>query len=113
MHGRIFGGLQYISHVGRGGSAFLQGALILSALLLALAPSAKSADAKAMASLVVVLSGTFILTLVGGSSIPLLRSLLIFVSPYSYPTEGFFIHGLVFLSALATLASQFTGTNDA
>lgn len=107
MHGEIFGGIGYLGHMGREGSAYLQTLLIVAAILLAIQPNSKSPIARAIAGVALTLSILFFFSVFGGS-IQILSQLRVFLSPYVYPPLGLAIHALTLISAIGTCILQLT-----
>jgi hypothetical protein len=107
LHGQALGGVKYFAHMGAGGSAFLQGALILASSFLAIELASNSPGSTVAAGVVLALSATFAFSIVGGF-IPVLGLLVMFLSPYVYPPLALAIQALVLVSAIATFAA--TGT---
>ncbi len=106
LHGQALGGVRYFAHMGAGGSAFLQGALILASLFLARELTLGSPNSRAAAGVVLALSAMFVFSIVG-PILPILGLLVMFLSPYVYPPPlALAIQGLVLLSAIATFASK-------
>lgn len=102
LHGQALGGVQYFVHVGRGGSAALQIALIAASVLLALQLRSGPGKSRRRAVTVVTLSVVFFLSIFGGF-IPFASLLLGFLSPYVYPASAMAIQALVLVSGIATL----------